>query len=252
MNLIDYGRILARRGWIMLLVAIIAAGSAYYLSTRMQTIYRSTQKVLMQPSRADLGLTEASKTLLGNHVAYLDSEFIAQQVIDNLRLDMTPGFLKSKVTIAPDPLSLSIQIDVDLPDGDLANDVAREWGNMLIQYRVEENQIARREDQIKARLQDVARYDLLQPRPTINAAAGAVLGLLLGGIIVFVLEYLESSIVRNREDIERSLDLPVLATIPDLQEIKNAQRQPDNAGRTALGSRRSLPNPAHKPDVQQR
>jgi capsular polysaccharide biosynthesis protein len=32
-----------------------------------------------------------------------------------------------------------------------------------------------------------------------------------------VLEYLESSIVRRREDIERALDLPVLATIPDME-----------------------------------
>jgi uncharacterized protein involved in exopolysaccharide biosynthesis len=118
MNLIDYARILLRRGWITILVAIIAAGSAYFLATRQQPIYRATQKVLMQPSRADFGLTEASKTLLGNHVAYLDSEFIAQQVIDNLKLDMTAGDLKNDVTIASDPLSLSIQIDADLPDGE--------------------------------------------------------------------------------------------------------------------------------------
>jgi capsular polysaccharide biosynthesis protein len=49
----------------------------------------------------------------------------------------------------------------------------------------------------------------------VNALAGGVLGLLLGGVIVFVLEYLESSIVRRREDIERSMDMPVLAAIPD-------------------------------------
>lgn len=217
MNLMDYGRILLRRGWIMLLLAVIAAASAYFLSTQQQAVYRSTQKVLMQPSRADLGLTEASKTLLGNHVAYLDSQFVAQQVIDSLRLDMTAADLKSKVTIAPDPLSLLVQIDVDLPDGDLANRVATEWGNMLIQYRVEENQKARREDQIGARLQDVANYSLLRPRPIINAAAGAILGLLLGGVIVFVLEFLESSVVRSREDVERSLEMPVLASIPQTE-----------------------------------
>ena len=35
--------------------------------------------------------------------------------------------------------------------------------------------------------------------------------------VVFVLEYVESSIVRRREDIERVLDLPVLASIPDME-----------------------------------
>ncbi|HLV36411.1 MAG TPA: hypothetical protein VKY59_14895 [Spirillospora sp.] len=214
MNLMDYVNILLRRGWILVLTAVIAAASAYFLSQQQTPVYRSTQRVLMQPTRADLGLTEASKTLLGNHVAYLDSEFQAQRVIDSLRLDMTATQLKNAVTIASDPLNLTIQIDVDLPDGDLANDVAREWGNLLIQYRNEENQRARREDHITARLQDVARYELLRPRPTINTIAGAILGLLVGGVIVFVLEYLESSIVRSRDDLERSAGIPVLATIP--------------------------------------
>lgn len=215
MNLLDYVRILVRRGWILALLAVIAAVSAYYLATQQAPIYRSTQRVLLQPARADLGLTEASKTLLGSHRLYLDSELIAQEVINNLQLDMTPGELKSKVTIVPDQNSLSIQIDVDLPDGDLANDVSREWGNMLIRYRNEENQKARREDRIDASLQDASRYSLLSPRPLINAAAGGILGLVLGGVIIFILEYLESSVVRNREDVERSLDLPVLAALPE-------------------------------------
>ncbi|MBZ0299859.1 MAG: hypothetical protein K8J31_08970 [Anaerolineae bacterium] len=214
MNLMDYVNILLRRGWIMILLAVIAAASAYILSKQQTPIYRSTQRVLMQPTRADLGLTEASRTLLGNHVAYLDSEFRAQEVIDRLRLDMTAEQLKSAVTIASDPLSLTIQIDVDLPDGDLANDVAREWGNLLIEYRNAENQRARREDHINARLQDVASYTLQSPKPAINTIAGAILGLLLGGVIVFVLEYLESSVVRSRDDLERNTGIPVLAAIP--------------------------------------
>ncbi len=214
MNLMDYVNILVRRGWIMVLLAVIAAASAFVLSKQMTPVYRSTQRVLMQPTRADLGLTEASKTLLGSHVSYLNSEFRAQEVIDNLNLDMTPGQLKSAVTIASDPLNLTIQIDVDLPDGDLANDVAREWGNLLIQYRNDENQRARREDHINASLQDVAIYSLLRPQPTINTIAGAILGLIAGGVIVFILEYLESSIVRSRDDVERSAGIPVLAAIP--------------------------------------
>lgn len=213
MNLVDYGRILWRRGWMMVLLALIAAGSAYVLSFQQTPVYRSTQKVLIQPSRNDLGLTEATTRLLNSYVVYLDSELIAARVIDALRLDMTPGQLKSNVTIAPDPLRFTIQIDVDLPDGDLANDVARTWGEMLVQYRNEQNQTVRREDRIDALLPDVARYELLRPRPIINALAGAILGVLLGGIIIFVLEYLESSVVRRRDDIER--DIPVLAAIPE-------------------------------------
>lgn len=217
MNLLDYVRILWRRGWILLLLAAIAAVSAYVLSTRQQPIYRSTQKVLIQPSRNDLGLAEATIRLLNSYVVYLDSELVARRVIDQLQLDMLPADLKSNVTIAADQLRLTIQIDVDLPDGDLANDVARVWGEQLVQFRNEQNQTVRREDRIDALLPDVPRYSLLRPRPAINAAAGAVLGLLLGGVLVFALEYLESSVIRRRDDLERVLEMPVLASVPDAE-----------------------------------
>jgi len=109
---------------------------------------------------------------------------------------------------------LLITIDVDLPDGDLANDVARQWGNLFIEWRNEENQRTRYEDRIRATLVDYPVYSQIQPRTAINVAAGAVLGLILGGVIVFVLEYFESNIIRRRDDVLRSLETPVLGTIP--------------------------------------
>ena len=215
MNLIDYGRILVRRGWIIILLAVIAAGGAYFLSTRQTPTYRSIQKVLIQPARIDLSLTESSKALLSSLSEYLNSSYRAAEVIDELKLDMTPTQLLRNVDIVAVPLSLSIEIGVDLPDGELANRVAKAWGEQLVLFRDQENQKNRREDQVNALLQDDPHYDLLAPRPGINAVAGAVLGFLLGGIVVFVLEYLESSVVRRRDDLERGMELPVLAAIPE-------------------------------------
>lgn len=214
MNLTEYVRILVRRGWIMLLLAVIAGAGAYLLSRDQTPVYRSTQLVLIQPSRSDFGLTEASRSLLNSYVVYLRSEEIAAQIIEGLRLDMTPGQLMSAVTIAADQLRLTIQIDVDLTDGDVANDVARAWGQTLVDYRVRENQTVRREDRINATMPDRPRYSQQSPRPFINAAAGGIFGLLLGGIIIFVLEYIEGSIVNRREDVEQTLNTPVLASIP--------------------------------------
>lgn len=213
MNLMDYGRILLRRGWIILLLALIGAGSAYYFSTQQTTIWRATQRVLVQPIRADLSLTQSAKSLLAQYAAYLNSEFMAQRVIDTLSLDMLPQELMGVVDIAPIDLSLQIQIDVDMPQAEVAGAVAREWGLLLVDFRNRENQAALRQDRILADLQDNPAISLVQPRPTIYAAAGGVLGALVGVMIVLVLEFLESNIIRRREDIERA-DLSVLASIP--------------------------------------
>jgi capsular polysaccharide biosynthesis protein len=201
----------------MILLAIIAGSSAYFLSKDQTPIYRATQKVLIQPSRTDFGLAEASRLLLNPLVVYLNTETIADQIIQELKLDIRSGELKSKVTIAPDQLSMVVQIDVDSPRGDEAVRIANAWGQKLVDYRNQENAKARREDRVNAILIDPGFIHPSQqsPKPKINAVAGGILGLLVGGIIVFIMEYLESSIVRRREDLERLVDVPVLATIPD-------------------------------------
>ncbi|MDZ4765240.1 MAG: Wzz/FepE/Etk N-terminal domain-containing protein [Chloroflexota bacterium] len=214
MSLIDYGRILLRRGWIIILLAALAGGSAYVFSGTQTPIYRATQLVLIQPSRNDLGLAEATIRLINSYVVYLNSTEIAQRVIDNLRLDLTAGNLKGAATIVPDRDRLTVQIDVDLSDPDVAGRAAEEWGNMLVQYRNRENQTVRQEDRINAILPDRPQIGLLRPNRVVTTAVGVLLGVLVGTVIVFALEYLESGIVRRREDIER-MDIAVLASVPE-------------------------------------
>ncbi|MEP7292461.1 MAG: hypothetical protein ABI835_11795, partial [Chloroflexota bacterium] len=178
--------------------------------------WKASQVVLIQPARTDNGLTLAVIQLMNSYQVYLNSSERAQEVISTLSLDMLPDDLLSRVEFAVNRDTLTIQIDVTLPDPQVAGDVARTWGDLLVQYRNQDNQTQRQEDRIRAVLPDKANIAPAGTRPIINAAAGALLGLLLGGVIVFVLEYLESSIIHRREDVER-LDLAVLATISDME-----------------------------------
>lgn len=213
MNLMEYVRIIVRRGWIALLLALIAAGGAYVFSQQMTPVYRATQVVLMTPSRSDWGLSQAAAGLLLNHVAYLNSDFVASDIIDRLQLDMLPGQLRGMTTINPNRDNLTIAIEVDMPDLDLAGQVALAWGEELVRYRDELNDLAQREDRIRAALQDNPQLGLLRPNTTVNVMIGGIAGLFLGAIIIFVLEYLESSVIRRRDDLERA-GVPVLATVP--------------------------------------
>jgi capsular polysaccharide biosynthesis protein len=214
MNLSYYVRILIRRGWILVLAMVIAAGAAYGLSKAQTPVHRATQRVLLQPARNDYGLTETLRILLRSYVVYLNTDAQAAAAIDRLQLDMTPGDLRRYTTISSDPTQLVVQIDVDMQDGPQAARVATELGRLLVEYRTEDNRDLRREDRIDALLIDTAGFGLHSPKTRVNMMAGAVLGLLLGGVVVFVLEYLESNILRSRDDVAAFLALPLLAAIP--------------------------------------
>jgi capsular polysaccharide biosynthesis protein len=214
LNLTEYLRILARRGWIMLLLAVIAGGVAFFLARQQDPVYQATQRVVIQPSRPDLGLSEASRSLLNPLVQVIDSETVAGEIIEDLSLDMTPGQLKSNVTITADQFRFFIQIDVQSGNPQEAFTVARAWGQALQDYRIQQNADARREDRVFAVMPDLPAVGQIAPRPRILGIAGGLLGLLVGGVIVFVLEYIESSVVRRRDELEIALEVPVLAAIP--------------------------------------
>jgi len=214
MSLIEYIRILRRWGWILALMALLTAGSAYVFSKVQTPIYRSRVEVGIEPARPDLGLTQSAKTLLRYYVSVINTDRYAQKVIDELQLDRTAESLLGDVTIASDDSRFVIQIDVKNTNGDVANDIARVWAEEFISWRDAQNALVRREDTVGAVILDAPKYILFRPNTRANTLAGGILGLLLGGVIVFVLEYVQSGILRSREDVERMLSLPVLGAIP--------------------------------------
>jgi capsular polysaccharide biosynthesis protein len=214
MPLSDYARILYRRGWILALMAVLTAAAAFVFSRLQTPVYKSTIYILVQPSRVDLGLTESAKTLLRSYVAWMDTDSRASDVINALQLDKEPTSLHGDVTIASDDSRFMIQIDVKNGNGDLANNIAQEWANLFIRYRNDENQKQRQEDRVNAIILDPPRFAQDSPKTAINTAAGGILGLILGGLVVFVLEYLEAAVIRSADDIERQFGLPVLGAIP--------------------------------------
>ncbi len=213
MRFVDYALVVARRWWVIAVLVIACAGSAFFLSRAQDPIYRATQLVLFEASRSDNGLLLASRTLLEPAVVYLYSSQIAQRVIDTLELDMEAQALLGSVNIASDDLRLVVQIDVDHGVPEVAQSVAAAWGQVLVDYRAELNQRARREERVSAILPDTPTVSQIAPNLLINVGAASILGLILGALLVFGLEFLESSVVRRCDDLERGHNLPVLATV---------------------------------------
>ncbi|HSH05235.1 MAG TPA: Wzz/FepE/Etk N-terminal domain-containing protein [Anaerolineae bacterium] len=213
MQLNDYLRILRRRGWLIIFLGLLTAGAAFGFSRIQQPVYQSTVKILIT-TRPDFGQTQTAKALLRDYAEWLRSSYRAAAVIDELDMDRTPQSLLGDMSIAAASSESIITLEIKHSDPDRANDIARVWATQLIHWRQEENAGLRKEDRVNAELLDNPIAGLDSPQTKINTLAGAIFGALLGVVIIFLLEWIESGVIRRNEDIERYLDLPVIGSIP--------------------------------------
>ncbi|MDY7077833.1 MAG: Wzz/FepE/Etk N-terminal domain-containing protein [Chloroflexota bacterium] len=215
MELGDYTRILQKRWWIIVVAVALTAGSALVFSELQHPEYTSTAEIIIEPARPDLGLTQSTKWLLRSYMTVAESNGWAQKVIDELQLPMTFEQLRSKAHFAAEDDRLMIKLEIEAYDGDQANKIARTWANLLVQWRDSQNQMQRKEDRVYAYLRDEPGYVQSWPPGTkIILAAGAIFGLVIAGVVIFFLEWLEAGIVRTPQDLEHQLNLTVVGAIP--------------------------------------
>ncbi len=215
MELKDYINILRKRSWIILLVAAVAAASALGFSLVQTPVYKATVKLSVNPARADWGLGNAVKDLLRNYVINIQTHKMAQRVIDRAQLDMSTYTLLSKVSVSSDASNFTIQIDVKDPDPAVAMQIAQTMADVFKEDRDAWNQKQDKRDRVDVSIvDDVREAPLFKPKKKINTLAGGIFGALLGGVIVFFLEWLESDIIRTAEDVERHVGLTVIGAIP--------------------------------------
>ena len=214
MDLSDYLRVFRRLGWLIVVLAILTSAGAFAFSKMQEPEYKASVNLLVRPARTDLGAAEATKRLLRGYVVWLNSSYRAQSVIDNLSLDKDPNALKGKAAFSADDSNFTIKIEIRDPNQQNAADIARVWGDLLVQETDANNATQRKEDRIVVQRQDDPVSGLYRPNTKINTAAGAVFGALLGVILIFLLEWIQSGKVRRAEDIEKYLDVPVIGKIP--------------------------------------
>lgn len=215
MELREYWRILVQRGWIIVLVAALAAASAYTWSARQTPVYRASVLMNVAPGRLDYGQGQTIKQVMGNYALRIRSTGVAQRVVDSQKLDMSPGALRDKIAVNAIEESYTMQIDVDDSDPEVAIGIANAVADVFLvdieQFILQQ----RREDRPIVDILEPASWAAqIAPKPKINAVAAGLFGALIGGLIVLVLEFLDDTI-KTRDDIRRYLgDATVLGVIP--------------------------------------
>lgn len=219
MELTDYLRILRKRGWIVLVVALVTAAAAFGVSRLQTPVYTASVKLSVNPARADWGLSNTTKDLLRNYAENMRTHKMAQEVIDRAKLDMDTSSLLGKLYLSPAADTFTLQIEARDTDPQVAMTIAQTMAEVFVEDRDAWNQRQDKRDRIEVSILDSVwnlGYQQYSPNTRVNTLVGAIVGVLLGLLVVFFLEWLEQDVIRAGADVERTLQVAVLGAIPSL------------------------------------
>lgn len=218
MEISDYLRILRKRGWIIIVVALVAAASAYVFSKMQTPIYSATVKLSVVPARAtDWGSSNSLKDLLRNYAESIRTHTMAQEVIDQAQLDMDTTSFLGKLFVNTDSSTFTLALEARDRDPEVAMTMVDSMAKAFIEDRDQWNQRQDKRDRIDVTMLDSVYnlgYEQYSPKTRVNVLAGALFGALVGVLVIFFLEWLEMDIIRSAGDVERVINVPVLGSIP--------------------------------------
>jgi len=217
MEVTNYIRILRKWGWIVILVALVAAASAFGVSRLQTPVYSASVTLSVNPARADWGLSNATKDLLRNYVENIRTHRVSQEVIDRAQLDMDTTTLLGKLYVSPAGDTFTLQIEARDTDPEVAMTIAQTMAEVFAEERDAWNQRQDKRDRIEVSILDAVwnlGYQQYSPNTRVNTVAGGLIGLLVGMLVVFFLEWLEQDVIRSANDVERTIQVAVLGSIP--------------------------------------
>lgn len=222
----EYWSIAKKRGWIILLVAVVAAIAAFGVSKIMPEIYRASIQLSVNPARADWGLSQATKELLRNYVLNITSHTMTQKAIDRAQLDMSSYDFLADLDVSADSSNLSITIQAESRDPEEARQMAQTLADIFVEERRQWNREQDKSDRIEvSKVDDIRDVPLASPKVKFNVLAGAVFGAVIGAVIVFFLEWLQSDVLRTIGDVEKVAGISVLGTVPTIDTARGGGRR---------------------------
>jgi uncharacterized protein involved in exopolysaccharide biosynthesis len=216
MELTEYVRIVLRWGWIVAVLAVLAAGGAYVYSERKTPVYEASLVLSVRPARSDSNVSRSLGAVLRSLAGDITSYTFLQEAVERGGLPLSADALLSGRTLSVEvePADYTIGITVRHPDPGLAVRAANEIAALFVARREAWNAGQNPEVQVAVQVLDYARnVGVYSPKTKLYVAAGGALGAALGAAVVAVLEWLEAGTVRFLRDLDQ-LGVPVLGAVP--------------------------------------
>ncbi len=217
MQLTDYVNVLIKRWWVVALTLLAAAVAAYGVSKLLPQTFRAQAVYLAFANQADNGLNIVLRNSMNSYRELVLQPDVLDQISQQLGLDVSGERWMEDVNIQPRPDEQKIVIEVDAPTLDQAMAMADAVGARIV---AEVNRInATLEGTARINVQQIQRARLvsISPNTRVNVLAGAILGLIVGVLLVFVLEYLDDTL-KSSADVERFVGLTTIGAIPTVEK----------------------------------
>lgn len=224
---------LKKRLWLILAITIMATLVSGIISYFFLTpIYQASTQILVNQKKSDQavynpGEVQTNLQLINTYNVIIKSPAILELVIEELDINMTSQELSNFVTVGSEKDSQVVNISVQNADKELAVDIANTTAQV---FKKEITKIMNIDNvSILAQANDVQTQSPIKPKPPLNIAIALVVGLMAGVGLAFLLEYFDNT-VKDAQDIERTLELPVLGVISVIDDkqmtaIKERQEQ---------------------------
>lgn len=214
-----------RRWWIIVIAAVVAAGVAYVGTASQPKTYSVSVRLMAIAQPPDYYLDLYAKNRLASYKDLINNWQFIQQALEEAGSDIAPGLAQSKLTLGHNPDSNIVQVVVNDTDPERAAEIANALAEGFVRRNEEMN------EQLVERLTGEGnpypgRVNMVMlgtanppevpsgPRVMVNTVAAGVLGATAGLVIVFGLLYRDDTL-KSSADVERYLDEPLLATIPE-------------------------------------
>lgn len=216
-DLREYFAIIKKRFWIIALISVIAMVISGVISFFMLSpVYESKSTLIVNTEKNEETQMitgdqfSVSQKLAITYGEIIKSRAVLESVISNLKLDSEYEDLVEKITVSPVKDTQIISISVQDTNPKKARDIANEIPKV---FEKEVKRITKAND-IQVIDKAILPENPIKPNKIMNVAIAAVLGMMIGLFVVFVLEYLDNKI-KTPQDVEKHLDLPILGVIPN-------------------------------------
>ena len=202
---------------------IIAAIISFFMITPM---YQATTQILVNQQNTPSQQVTTSEIqtnlqLINTYSEIIKSPAILDIVIAELDLDLTASQLSSKIAVSNANNSQIVSVSVQDANHAVATDIVNTVSDV---FKEEVTDLMNVDNvNILSPAVHVENPVPVSPNKTLNMAIAAVLGLMIGVGIAFLLEYLDTT-VKTEKDIEDLLDLPVIGLVSPIAE-KDAEKK---------------------------